>query len=331
MTIVKVTEKYKEFPLKILICKPRLDISFKHMGPPPPKREKLLQPEIRIHWKNFVESLTKYHNDLKDDVVVLEKPCFQFTVEDVDKFGADLVYVPHVEKKYFGGDQRYRYYMQTVFPWLFTIDTEGWTGGASFLKELPTENDNGKTFKEFQKRIETGESKFNQPEYKFVNRMGEYIFVPLQLPHDKTIKFHSRVGVEEMAIRLAEWGDRYNKNIIFKSHPANPGSLVELGSRLSTYKNSRFIDNDVNIHSVIAQSKAVYVINSGVGLEAMLHEKPIVRFGDAEYNNTVFKGDLNNLSLAWAHCNRINNKYLKDSYEKFYNWYVNKICYDTRR
>ena len=78
------------------------------------------------------------------------------------------------------------------------------------------------------------------------------------------------------------------------------------------------------------RAKACYVINSGTGLEAMLHEIPVVRFGDAEYNSAVIQGDINDLTKTWEHVNMVHKPGMILKYAKFYSNFVNNICYDSR-
>ena len=102
----------------------------------------------------------------------------------VQFYNPDIAYIPHTDKKNFIGSDVCRYYMQTVFPWLFTVDKEGWGGNASHSKDgWEVAPDEDRTFNLFKERADRGESKFDQPNKEFVNNIGDYIFVPLQLPH----------------------------------------------------------------------------------------------------------------------------------------------------
>ena len=49
-----------------------------------------------------------------------------------------------------------------------------------------------------------------------------------------------------------------------------------------------------SIFDFIEHAKTVCVVNSGTGFESILMKKPVVMFGDAEYDNVVNKADLNN-------------------------------------
>jgi len=316
--------------MKVLILKPRLDIPFKHVGPVPPKDDKPLPP-IRQHWENFVYKLAKDHESKGHDVTIIEEPMPMLTLDIVEKFDADLTYIPHNDKKRFGGDHRCRYYMQTVFPWLFTIDTLGWGGDASHCNKDPWhyEFDWGSAFKTLQKRIITGETKFEQPEgsYNF-EELGDFILVPLQVPHDMTIKYHSPISVKEMADKIADWAERAKVNVVFKPHVLDRGWYRDIITNIKNKKYCHWIDN-VPIHTLLKESMACYVINSGVGLEAMLHQIPVVRFGDADYNSSVIKGDINDLTKTWYDVNISNNPGMIVKYMRFYSMFVNDICFDS--
>jgi hypothetical protein len=319
--------------MKVLILKPRLDIPFKFRGTPPPKAHEQL-PEIRQHWENFVNKLEQQHKDKGDEVIVLEKPFLELTLHDVNKTNADISYIPHNDKKRFGGDHRCKYYMQTVFPWLFTIDENGWGGDAAYRDIAPCkfDFDFGEAFREFQERIFTGETKFEQPggDYDF-DKLGEFILVPLQVPHDLTIQYHSPISVQQYVQKISAWAKESNTNVVFKPHPLDRGwynnmkkESFELGQ-----DNVTWIDN-VPIHKMLKACKACYVINSGVGLEAMLHQIPVVAFGRADYDSSVIKGEINDLTKTWKDVSISNNPGMINRYMRFYNYFINYVCFDSR-
>jgi len=311
---------------KVLLLKPRLDLPFKKFGLELPNTS---LPEIRTHWAMWMEMLEKHHREKGDKVVVVEAQRFQFHNSLVDQYDPDIAYIPHVEKHNFGGDDRCRYFMQTVVPWLFTVDDKGWGGGGSFVGEsYDTEpDDNGQTFANFQDRVKLGHSKYEQPNDDSFFCGEEFIFCPLQIPHDETILWHSKVKMEEVVQNLCEWSDDTGHVVVFKSHPMNQKSMEDM-RRIATGRDKVMWIDHANIHNIIPKAKAVYVINSGTGMESMCHEVPVVRFGDAEYNDAVIKGDIYDLDETLEKVENIDKKIMVDNYAKFYNWFVNKICYN---
>ena len=315
--------------MKVLILKPRLDLPFKKFGLEIANKN---LPDIRTHWGKFVDTLYAHHKQKGDDVVLVEAQRFQFHKSLVEAYKPDIAYIPHVEKHNFDGGDECRYYMQTVVPWLFTIDKQGWAGGGSFVGEdyNTVADDNGATFAKFQERMKRGESKYEQPNNDSFFCGEEFIFCPLQIPHDETIKWHSVVKMDELVEKLCHWSTTNNHAVVFKSHPMNPKSMEPLKAITKDHRKVMWIDH-ANIHNVIPKAKAVYVINSGTGMESMCHEVPVVRFGDAEYNDAVIKGNINDLNETYKKVCHIDADKMVDKYKKFYNWFVNKICYDANK
>lgn len=314
---------------KVLILKPRLDLPFKNFGLEIANKN---LPEIREWWALFVDTLHRYHKERGDKVVLVEAQRYQFNKSLVEKYQPDVAYIPHVEKHNFGGGPECRYYMQTVVPWMFTIDGLGWAGGGSFIGEdFDSEpDDNGQTFANFQDRVKLGHSKYEQPNDDSFFCGEEFIFCPLQIPHDETIKWHSNVKMPDLVEALCKWSTENDHAVVFKSHPMNPESMKPLKDITKGHRKVMWIDH-ANIHNVIPKAKAVYVINSGTGMESMCHEVPVVRFGDAEYNDAVILGDINNLNETYKKIVAVDKKIMVEKYAKFYNWFINKICYDANK
>lgn len=336
---------------KVCIFKPRLDIGFKSAEESEcndsPKPFKQLPP-IRQHWARFVNELKDYHHRKGDDVKIVELPRFKIKKNLVEKENADITYIPHFEKKDFGGNDSCVYYHQTVFPSLFTLDSKGFAGGSEYSEksiDFTKWDDGGKTFELYKKRADSLVSKY---EYKSVKWKNPYkkesespflILVPFQLPDDYVIKNHSKILVDEFILKLTRFAHRYgssrNFRLVIKHHPQDTkfkiGKILTQVFKQNTFNNMVFVDKDVNIHSVLEQVDAVYLINSGVGIEAMLHDIPIIRFGDADYNCVIPKGNIDELEsvLKTVKTLRHKNENMKVAYRCFYNWFINNICFDS--
>ena len=316
--------------MKVLILKPRLDLPFKQFSASASNPN---LPDLRTYWEKFINSLTKAHQKQGDTVLVVEAPRWQFTNDVVKQYNADRVYVPHTEEDRFKGGETCMYYMQSVFPELFTIDSKGWGGGADFVHKkdiLRDDKSDDSSFEKYKKRIHTNQSKFAQPDDDVDLGPSKFIFVPLQLPHDETIKYHSNISVHEFVESLCRWSSRSLVPIVFKGHPANIQSMEPLVNIINKYptltSHIKYV-TDISIHKLIEASSAVYLINSGVGMEAMLHVKPIVSFGRSEYQNYVHNGTIDDLESAYQHVQKTNVEDLEIDYRLFFDWYVNKIAY----
>ena len=312
---------------KVTILFPRLDVTFKE-GPVPEGRGEI--PPIRIHWQNFKDKLLQHHM-LKagDKVSFIEKPLWQFTPEFVESLDADIVYVPHKSTDTFlVSGKEVRYYMQSVFPFQFYIDSKGFAGGASrypFDFDADREIPPGSFYAQMQVRALTGESKFAQPPMGkiTVESEGPYVLFPCQIPHDETIKYHSDISVLDSLMATCEATKKLNMPLVVKGHPVNPGSMAPLYHAVKQYDHVHWVD-DVSIHDLIPNAHAVVVVNSGTGMEAMLHKRPVITFGRCEYDCVSNKATADNI-VDVLRSPVFNEKEVRAFFESWYEW-----TYDTR-
>ena len=275
--------------MRVLILAPRLDCMFKE-GPVPEVEGPPNDP-IRVHWANLVERLTQDHEEKGDTVEILKKPLWQFTPEQVCALKPDLAYIPHKEAHSFPIPEieniDVRYYHQTVFPWRFYIDKEGWAGGASVTGEDIMEMGTSVhyQFDQLRKYVLSGGTKFAQPTERkeLPSYVPEsYVLFPCQIPHDETIKYHSQVSVEEALSLTIKQCRKDKKFLIVKGHPVNPGSMEPL-RKICSQQGIIYVD-DMSIHQLFERAETVVCVNSGTGMEALLHRKNVITFGDCEYN-----------------------------------------------
>lgn len=279
--------------MNVLILSPRLDVTFKE-GPVPDQRGSI--PPIRIHYKNFIESLEKSHKEKNDSVTVLEKPLWQFSKTSMEEIGEwekqyDLVYFPHKNNfqlpQFLYSKLRIKYYMQMVFPWLFQIDEQGWGPTSSVYPIMANPNTvkNDEFINLLRDKQKQGKSKFDQPSISEWNEKDYVLFI-CQIPHDESIKFHGNgVSVLEALSHTVNWCLANNKKLIIKGHPVNPGSMQEMKN---TFPESNFDWKDsMNINDLLKNSRVVVTVNSGVGMEALLYNKQVVIFGKADYDRIV--------------------------------------------
>ena len=309
---------------------------------------------IRHHWRNLALKLLRGGNTVNvpnteggvdkydvDDTINVMAPQWFFNPTILDYLQDDQkIFVPHHDIKTFTPtDAKYKnrvyYYMQTVFPWLFTIDPLGWGARGRFVRTFSNNrkytDDAFNTLKEY---IDNGGTKFEQPDNGYDNvsdLVGDnYIFVPLQIPHDKVIEFDSDITVPEYVKALCEWADEGEgkPKVVFKGHPVNPMSMVPLTQIIEQHDNVLYL-TDVEIHSMIKNAKATYVINSGTGQEAMLQDAKVVSFGRSEYKDAVIGGDIADLDKVWSQVQNDNTEVRKKMYRRWYDWYLNDVVFDT--
>ena len=273
-------------------------------------------PHHRKPFENFVEQVAQEYLYRGDEVKIIEKALWQFSPKDVEENDADITFVPHKEKHNFDcGDRKVLYYMQMVIPEYFSVNKTGWLAGATYAPLDPKDGDeNAKCFDTLSHRSKVNKSKFDQPKRlyeQFPHR--DYILFPCQIPHDETIKYHSKISVEQALNCVISYCEQTNTKLIVKGHPVNPGSMEPL--RLLTVSSSvtEYI-TEGSIFDFIDYAKTVCVVNSGTGFESILMNKPVVMFGDAEYDKVVNKANLDNY-MEVIH----NASYDSTQYRKFVN------------
>lgn len=267
--------------MRILILAPRLDVPFKNLGPVSSLRGPVAP--IRNMWANVIDCISAEHKRRRDEVIIDERPLWQFSPDNINQENYDIIYVPHREEHSFplAGDKA-RYYMQSVFPWIFYIDRKGFAGGSTLYPFSLDYSFTSDAFDRLQAYSRSGQSKFDQPSTQW-NFDRDYVLFACQIPHDQTILYHSNVTVEDALTRTCEATLANKQTLVVKGHPVNPGSMVTLRTIAAKYPHTRWIDN-YHIRDVILGSSCVVVVNSGTGMEALLNERPVITFGRCEYD-----------------------------------------------
>jgi hypothetical protein len=286
--------------MKILLVHGRLDIPFKDFGQGIPSKDYSNLPAIRKPWSACYDLLKACGHEVDEYIVPVWKITEQLfqdqTFQDYDK-----IIVPHRQLEQFYNLpwdmlEKMLFLMQTVFPERFTLDKIGWGANLSFLPlDGPVREEDAPFFKSLQERIFSNTSKFDQPKQKVIPAISvrgykppryDVLFV-CQLPHDETIRFHSLVSVENALRHTLLQAKEKGWSVLVKGHPINPGSMGSLKEIADQYPEVATWIDDISIHDAIAISDIVAMVNSGVGFEAMLHEKPIFTYGRSEYQNVV--------------------------------------------
>lgn len=170
----------------------------------------------------------------------------------------------------------------------FTVDRKGYAGfsepasspeffedsksidltiARNFFDKFATEFINSNTSRQYQPDLELD---IDEP----------YVFLAGQLSYDSVVINLSHINPpQEYYNAIAE---AVNCKVVYKRHPAE---LVEgRSNKLSMPKYPNVIPYTGSIHTAIKNAMAVYVINSGVGFEALLHKKRVFTAGKCDYS-----------------------------------------------
>lgn len=122
-----------------------------------------------------------------------------------------------------------------------------------------------------------------QDRYEKVDLDEPYIFFPLQVSNDSQILLNSAYNNQDVIRELIH---KYkHKKVLLKVHPAEPSKIFihEILTLVREYPNMKLVGN--NTKELIQNAQRVVVINSTVGLEALLLQKDVEIYGRAIYEN----------------------------------------------
>ncbi len=122
-----------------------------------------------------------------------------------------------------------------------------------------------------------------QNRYEEVNLDEPYIFFPLQVSNDSQILLNSDYNNQDVIRDLIH---KYkDKRILLKVHPAEPSKafIHEILTLIKDYPNVKLVGN--NTKDLIQNAQKVVIINSTVGLEALLLKKDVEIYGRAIYEH----------------------------------------------
>ena len=127
-----------------------------------------------------------------------------------------------------------------------------------------------------------------QEEFDVKHRVGgrKILFIALQRPSDSVIKYFSGSanGFEGFIETVNDVVEKLNPHewfIVVKKHPLEAGFPLSM----KQVDNMLLVDKEYHIHDLISIADKIFLINSGVGLLAMLFRKPVIHMGDAFYSH----------------------------------------------
>ncbi len=197
------------------------------------------------------------------------------------------------------------HFKETDRPHSFSFDRQGYSGWSAFaqtpIAELNENVVDPQTaeffFRKEQERIFASKiSKYQQ--HDVVQKLPErYVFVALQMMGDavQNLAFSSPTAMlDEIIATCLPLGI----TVVVKRHPLCSSPLIARYLAVREADGGVMISLD-NIHTLIKNAIAVCTVNSGVGAEALLYEKPVYVFGRSDYMQACFickeKGDFSRI------------------------------------
>lgn len=187
-----------------------------------------------------------------------------------------------------GGRRRLTwYYKAAALPGRLALDRDGYSG-SSELAALPRERLAAVTQEEAERfhagllsrYVAAGVSRHRQDETAPAPAPG-FVLVPLQLPNDSVIpqKLFEAPYLDGMRTAIASLAGAGHR-VVVKRHPLckDPAVAALLEALPAGVEVTR-----ASVFRLLPACRAVVTLNSGVGFEALVHLKPVVAIGRADY------------------------------------------------
>lgn len=323
----------------VAIILPRLDLPWKVLDDdaviPKVKQDTV---DLRLQWKRFAIHLANALERKGIRTAMLEMPAQDIQPAVIDRLGYRLVFVPHRCRLDFKHVRtKVLFFMQEYFRWVFVVDRLGWSAASSVY---PLDVDTLKPVKSgsfdiYRTMLPGGrlQSKFAQRERMSRLKMvlsgqipvRRYVFFPLQIPHDQSIRYFSPYPEDEVVRAVLEWSGRSGVPVVFKPHPASEKAMqpyAEMVKAAGAYWST------AHVQDLIERAAAVFTLNSGVGFEALLQRRPVVTFGQSEYDCVSIRATPDSIDGAWTACLATSPADLERRYRRFVDWFLSTYAVD---
>lgn len=329
---------------KVAVFMPRLDLPFKREGlgkngVAPPLTADVVS--LRLWWMRFALELVAALIRHGLDARLVELPAWKISPESIDNECVQLAFVPHRCKiDFLGAKTPVWFYMQEYFRSVFVLDPEGWSASSSVYpvdwNKLPAATLG--VWQKYRSAFLEGslESKFNQEPSASRGKLeraghlpeGRYIFFPLQVPHDQSLRYFSDIDEMEAVTAVHALCRSRNRKLVLKEHPANRPSMKPF--------REQFCDSIVHwteghVHDVLLHAEAVVTLNSGVGFEAILANKPLVTLARSEYDVVAYKATPASLEASYAEAVAEDEESRISRYARFVDWFLGRHAIDLSR
>lgn len=309
----------------VCILLPKMDCGYKQGTSSKLKsQQKRRKDPVRIYWHYFAKIMADALEAQGVNAEIIVRPNWEFTREFIAALPHGRIFVPHRTKRQIE-DPRCLFYMQELYPFYFSVDTEGWAASASSYGSLAWQQESGTDARttSFIENIKAGRiTKYKQDTTPVDNEYD--VFFPLQIPQDETLLFHSPHTLQEIMQAVIAWANISRVRVLFKKHPYDPDAAYLTPELLDSEYVTLVAGGD--IHDYIEKSKCVFTANSGVGFETLIYGKPLVTFAHAIYDGVAHKAGLTPEGITAAYEAALSEDASARSvrYRQFIQWYLFK-------
>jgi len=173
---------------------------------------------------------------------------------------------------------------------LFGLDPHGYSGYSRLAREpsllrsaetLPPDAALEYAHRLREQVVADNESKFIQPALGGSPPAAGYVLLPLQVPGDTVLRLARGEPLDFYRRVVTETG-RLGRRCVVKRHPkCTTPAVTEFLAAAAARPHVEIREDSVN--QLLPGAERVVVVNSGVGMEALIHGRPTLTFGDCEY------------------------------------------------
>jgi hypothetical protein len=193
-----------------------------------------------------------------------------------------------------GRRERVMHYKEAYLPHMTHFDRDGYSGWSeivaekkSLRAEYPEPAAADAFFAEdIRPFLAERRSKFAQSDAPFAEEPG-FVFVPLQVINDAVIALKHEEDYLPSLGNILRFLHAQGLRLVLKRHPQCRAPEVAAFLRQCEDAGLAVITT-ASIHDIIPRAQGVVTMNSGVGFEALLYEKPVVCLGRADYGEMGF-------------------------------------------
>lgn len=258
--------------------------------PPALVRLEIVDPNLPLYFEiaRFFQKLLQSAQSQDMEII----PKLQFAWRDIFEQSSGHIVVSYHTHGDPGNNLRVK---EAPLANLFTIDSSGFSGWHSLsslttsqfselMRDVGDEEIESTYQNLYEEYVLRNVSKYKQSEVAECNYFdGEpYFFLCLQVVNDIVSEL-AYMNVTELLKSVVSIAVENGLNVVVKRHPMCQSAKVST-LLSSLHRHANVILSKDSIHAILPGASALITVNSGVGIEALLHQKRIVCTGVTEYS-----------------------------------------------
>lgn len=280
----------------------------------------------RLMYSNLIEAFRQLNIEFREEPIRYGS---DFAARDAPENGFRLSY-------HSVGDTKYVWRLkETPIPYFYSIDRYGYSGwselnvnAALHIPGILSENPDAASIycRDLSEwLVRENLSKYTQSQINF-DLNFPFIFFPMQVQSDTVAKLN-RIAPTDVLLAAARMARATKKYLVVKRHPYCRNMRIYFLLKWLNRINPYVIQTDASIAKILPKCEALIVGNSGVGLEALLHDKRVFCFGESEYKVAAVQLKvIEDLSLVFHE----NTDSTVVTPYQFMAYYLRNKCFDAR-